>query len=78
MSSLQLGEGFGRMQDSVGSVDFSMMSKWTNASVDSLTKLYDRKANDLGVITIKLSAATKKALGINGIRELEDKGYTIA
>lgn len=78
MSSLQLGEGFGRMQDSVGSVDFSIMSKWTNTSVDSLTKLYDRKINGLGVITIKLSSATKNALGEAGIRELTDKGYTIA
>ncbi len=78
MSSLQLGEGFGRMQDSVGSVDFSIMSKWTNTSVDSLTKLYDRKANGLGVITLKLSSATKSALGTDGIRELTDKGYTIA
>ena len=78
MSSLQLGEGFGRMQDSVGSVDFSTMSKWTNTSVDSLTKLYDRKANGLGVITLKLSSATKNALGTTGIRALTDKGYTVA
>lgn len=78
MSSLQLGEGFGRMQDSVGTVDFSMMSRWTNNSVDSLTKLYDRKANGMGVITIKLSAATKSALGPDEIRELTFKGYTIA
>ena len=78
MSSLQLGEGFGRMQDSVGSVDFSIMSKWTNTSVDSLTKLYDRKANGLGVITLKLSSATKNALGTTGISALTDKGYTVA
>lgn len=78
MSSLQLGEGFGRMQDSVGSVDFSIMSKWTNTSVDSLTKLYNRKMNGLGVITLKLSTATKSALGTDGIKELTDKGYTIA
>lgn len=78
MSSLQLGEGFGRMQDSVGSVDFSMMSKWTGTSVNSLTKLYDRKANGMGVITIMLSAATKNALGTSGIQTLTDKGYTIA
>lgn len=78
MSSLQLGEGFGRMQDSVGSVDFSIMSKWTNTSVDSLTELYDRKMNGLGVITLKLSSATKNALGTSGIQTLTDKGYTIA
>lgn len=77
MSSLLLGEGFGRMQDSVGTVDFSMMSNW-KYDVESLTKLYDRKANGMGVITLKLSVATKSALGNDGIRELTDKGYTIA
>lgn len=78
MESLQLGEGFGRMQDSVGSVDFSMMSNWGNTSVQSLMKLYDRKANGLGVITLKLSSATKSSLGAEGIRNLTLKGYTIA
>lgn len=77
MSSLLLGEGFGRMQDSVGTVDFSMMSNW-KYDVESLTKLYDRKVNGMGVITLKLSVATKSALGNDGIRELTDKGYTIA
>lgn len=77
MSSLLLGEGFGRMQDSVGTVDFSMMSNW-KYDAESLTKLYDRKVNGMGVITLKLSAATKSALGNDGIRELTDKGYTIA
>lgn len=77
MSSLLLGEGFGRMQDSVGTVDFSMMSNW-KYDVESLTKLYDRKVNGMGVITLKLSVATKSALGNDGIMELTDKGYTIA
>lgn len=77
MSSLLLGEGFGRMQDYVGTVDFSMMSNW-KYDVKSLTKLYDRKVNGMGVITLKLSVATKSALGNDGIRELTDKGYTIA
>lgn len=77
MSSLLLGEGFGRMQDSVGTVDFSMMSNW-KYDVESLTKLYDRKVNGMGVITLKLSVATKSALGNDGIRELTGKGYTIA
>lgn len=77
MSSLLLGEGFGRMQNYVGTVDFSMMSNW-KYNVESLTKLYDRKVNGMGVITLKLSVATKSALGNDGIRELTDKGYTIA
>ena len=78
ITTLNLGPGFGRMKDKVGTLDLSMMSNWTDSSVQSLTKLYDRKANGLGVITIKLSAATKSALGTNGIQTLTAKGYTIA
>lgn len=78
ITTLNLGPGFGRMKDSVGTLDLSMMSKWTDDSVQSLLKLYDRKANGMGVITIKLSAATKNALGTSGIQTLTAKGYTIA
>lgn len=78
ITTLNLGPGFGRMNDSVGTLDLSMMSKWTDDSVQSLLKLYDRKVNGMGVITLKLSVATKSALGNDGIRELTDKGYTIA
>lgn len=78
ITTLNLGPGFGRMKDKVGTLDLSMMSKWTDDSVQSLLKLYDRKANGMGVITIKLSAATKSALGTNGIQTLTAKGYTIA
>lgn len=78
LTDLTLGPGFGRMKDSVGTLDLSMMSKWTDDSVQSLLKLYDRKANGMGVITIKLSAATKNALGTSGIQTLTAKGYTIA
>lgn len=78
ITSLTLGEGFGRMHDSVGTLDLSALTKWTNSSVQTLLKLYNRKANKMGVITIKLSAATKSALGTNGIQTLTAKGYTIA
>lgn len=78
LTDLTLGPGFGRMKDSVGTLDLSALTKWTNYSVQSLTELYDRKANGMGVITIKLSAATKSALGTNGIQTLTAKGYTIA
>lgn len=78
ITTLTLSEGFGRMKDSVGTVDFSAMTKWTNNSVQTLLDLYDRKANGMGVITIKLSAATKNALGTSGIQTLTAKGYTIA
>lgn len=78
ITTLNLGPGFGRMKDKVGTLDLSMMSKWTDDSVQSLLKLYDRKANGMGVITIKLSSATKNALGTSGIQTLTAKGYTIA
>ena len=74
----QLGEGIGKMKDEAGTLDLSSLTKWTNTSVQTLLDLYDRKANGLGVITIKLSAATKNALGTDGISTLTAKGYTVA
>lgn len=78
ITHLYLSEGFGRMNGSVGSLDLSALTKWNDSSVQTLLKLYNRKANKMGVITIKLSAATKSALGTNGIQTLTAKGYTIA
>ena len=76
--TITFGENFGKMQDVVGTLDLSAMSAWENNSVKSLLTLYDRKANGLGVITIKLHANTKKVLGEDGIAQLTAKGYTIA
>lgn len=78
ITHLYLSEGFGRMNNSVGSLDLSALTEWNDSSVQTLLKLYNRKANKMGVITIKLSAATKSALGTNGIQTLTAKGYTIA
>lgn len=75
---LKLSEGFGRMKDEAGTLDLSSLTLWTTESVQTLLTLYDRKANGLGVITIKLSSATKNALGASGIQTLTAKGYTIA
>ena len=74
----QVGEGIGKMKDEASTLDLSAMVKWTNSTVQTLLDLYDRKANGMGVITIKLSAATKNALGASGIQTLTAKGYTIA
>ena len=76
--TLTFGENFGKMQDAVGTLDLSTLSAWKNDSVKSLLILYDRKANGLGVITIKLHANTKTVLGEDGIAQLTAKGYTIA
>lgn len=78
IKNLLLSEGFGRMKDEVGTLDLSSLTLWTTESVQTLLTLYDRKANGLGVITIKLSSATKNALGASGIQTLTAKGYTIA
>ncbi len=76
--TITFGENFGKMQDVVGTLDLSAMSAWTDNSVKSLLALYDRKANGLGVITIKLHANTKKVLREDGIAQLTAKGYIIA
>ena len=76
--SLTVSEDFGRMKDSVGTLDLSSCTTWKDDSVKSLLTLYDRKANGLGVITIKLSSNTKTVLGEDGIAQLTEKGYIIA
>lgn len=78
ITHLYLSEGFGRMNGSVGSLDLSALTKWNDSSVQTLLKLYNRKVSVMGVITLKLSAATKSTLGTNGIQTLTAKGYTIA
>lgn len=78
ITSLYLSEDFGRMNGSVGSLDLSALTKWTDNSVKTLLELYNRKANGMSVITIKLSSATKNALGTAGINTLTTRGYTIA
>ncbi len=78
LKSLILGEGFGKMPDNVGSVDFSNLSEWTDQdSVKSLLTLYDRKANGMGEITLKLHNNTKAVLGSDGQAQLIAKGYRI-
>ncbi len=78
LTTLKLGEGFGKMADAVGTLDLSSLAKWTDDSVQTLLSLYDRAANGLGVITIKLHANTKAKLSTDDISALTAKGYTIA
>lgn len=77
LKSLTLGENFGKVKDKCATLDFSKVSAWDD-SVKSLLTLYDRKANGMGVITIKLHANAKAKLGEDGIAQLTEKGYTIA
>lgn len=76
LTSFKLGEGFGKMPDEAKSVDFSGLGAWTQ-NTDTLLNLYDRAANGMGNITIRLSAATQKAFGASNIEKLTAKGYTI-
>lgn len=78
LTTLTFGEDFGKMTDKCGTLNLSTLSAWNNNSVKSLLTLYDRKANGMGVITIKLHANAKKVLGEDGIAQLTAKGYTIA
>ena len=76
ITSLTLGEGFGRTK-TVTEIDFSYMGKWTDSTVQTLLTLYDRKANGLALLTLKLSPATAAALGEDGKATLEGKGYAV-
>lgn len=78
LSELKLGEGFGKMPDWLGSVDFTPLTKWTGASVQTLRNLYNRSQNGKRSITLRLSSQTKAALGSDGISAITSKGYTIA
>lgn len=78
ITTLTFGENFGKMKDECGTLDLSSLGSWKNDSVKSLLTLYDRKANGMGVITIKLHANTKAVLGEDGIAQLTAKGYIIA
>lgn len=78
LATLYLGEGFGKMPNEINSFDFSQLSAWANDSVKTLLSLYDRKANGMSTLTIKLHANTKTVLGEDGIAQLTAKGYTIA
>ena len=78
IETLTFGENFGKMKDECGTLDLSSLARWNNDSVKSLLTLYDRKANGMGAITIKLHANTKAVLGEDGIAQLTAKGYIIA
>ena len=78
LANITFGENFGKMQDAVGTLNLSNLLAWKNDSVKSLLTLYDRKANGMGVITLKLHANTKAVLGEDGIAQLTAKGYIIA
>ena len=78
LSTLILGNGFFKAPVS-GTADFSDLKNWTNESVISslVTNSYDRVANELPVLTLKLSNATKAVLTEEHVTIMNNKGYTI-
>lgn len=81
IEELILGEGFGKVLNAVGSIDFRAMTKWTGESVQTLLNLFNRTAHaseGFRTITLQLSTETKAALGTAGIQTLTSRGYTIA
>lgn len=74
LTHLKLGEGFGKAQGSP-SIDMSSFASLDAESRESFMSLYDRKANGLSNMTLKL----KSSYGFTDeqIQTLTNKGYTI-
>jgi surface protein len=77
LESLKLGEDFGKMKNSVGTLDLSPLTKWTDETVQTLLTLFDRASHSYGDITIKLSAQTYAVLTTTDIQTLYSRGYSI-
>ena len=77
LESLKLGEDFGKMKNSVGTLDLSPLTKWTDETVRTLLTLFDRASHSYGDITIKLSAQTYAVLTATDIQTLYSRGYSI-
>jgi surface protein len=77
LESLKLGENFGKMKKSVGTLDLSSLTKWTDETVQTLLTLFDRSSHSYGEITIKLSAQTYAVLTESDIQTLYSRGYSI-
>lgn len=71
---------FGTICEDERYTDFRGLTSWTDSSVRTslVTNSYDRKANGLPDLTIRLSEATKKVLTTDDIAAMTAKGYIIA
>ena len=79
LTNLILGPNFFKINTTYA-VDFSYLTKWNNETVVTslVTNLYDRAANGLSTLTLKLSANTKAALNNEQKAYITSKGYTIS
>ena len=71
---------FGTICEDERYANFQSLYNWTDSSVRTslVTNSYDRKANGLPDLTIKLYSATKKVLTEDDIAAMTAKGYIIA
>lgn len=78
-TNLTLGKEFFATPASDVVVDLSTSTGWANATTTTslVTNLYDRQANALPTLTLKLSTQTKNYLG-SDIEAIKAKGYTIS
>jgi hypothetical protein len=78
-TNLTLGKEFFATPASDVVVDLSTSTGWSNATTTTslVTNLYDRQANALPTLTLKLSTQTKNYLG-SDIEAIKEKGYTIS
>lgn len=78
VSSLTLGKNWFKAEFTP--VNFANLSLWNKKSVllSLVTNSYDRKANGLPDLTLKLHANTKKVLSEDDIAAITAKGYIIA
>ena len=79
LQTLKLGNGFFKTPH-VSSINFSTLTKWTNATAKNslVTNSYDRAANGLPTMTLQLSEQTKAVLTDEDKQTMTNKGYTIA
>ncbi len=77
------GEGWGKMPGDSPVLDLSGFSKWQQNpntgqnTVKTLLNLYDRAANGMGTMTLKLASTAYAALTSAEIATLTAKGYTV-
>lgn len=79
LTTLVLGEKFFKC-GKISSIDFSTLQSWKNGSVQQslVTDSYDRAANGLQQLTLKLHANTKAVLTDEDKAAMTAKGYIIA
>ncbi len=82
LTDVYAGEGWGKMPGESPVLDLSGFKQWKqNAygqnTVKTLLDLYDRAANGMGTMTLKLSSNTYAALTTAEIATLTAKGYTV-